>query len=136
MQIRILFRIQGFDEQKLKKYTAGKLFIFFGSKTAVYLSQGLHKRRTSYCTGEALSPHKRTSSISKHKNSSLFLYLRVIFALLDPDPDTATQITADPCGYGIRSRERLSRSTLHLKRGEREVCTLLLCSLATMLSCG
>ncbi len=27
-----------------------------------------------------------------------FLYLKVIFALLDPDPDPATQINADPCG--------------------------------------
>ncbi len=33
------------------------------------------------------------------------------------------------------STERLSRSTLHLKEGERGVCTLLLCSLATVMSC-
>ncbi len=30
----------------------------------------------------------------KHENSGLFLFLWVIFALLDPDP--ATQINADP----------------------------------------
>jgi hypothetical protein len=29
-----------------------------------------------------------------------FLFLWVIFALLDPDPDPATQINADPCGSG------------------------------------
>jgi hypothetical protein len=29
-----------------------------------------------------------------------FLFLRFIFALLDPDPDPATQINADPCGSG------------------------------------
>jgi hypothetical protein len=29
-----------------------------------------------------------------------FLFLWVIFALLDPDPDPATQIYADPCGSG------------------------------------
>ena len=29
-----------------------------------------------------------------------FLYLWVIFALLDPDPDPRTQINADPCGSG------------------------------------
>ncbi len=30
----------------------------------------------------------------------LFLYLFVIFALLDPDPDPATQINADTRGSG------------------------------------
>jgi hypothetical protein len=29
-----------------------------------------------------------------------FLLLWVIFALLDPDPDPATEINADPCGSG------------------------------------
>jgi hypothetical protein len=29
-----------------------------------------------------------------------FLFLWVIFALLDPDLDLATQINADPCGSG------------------------------------
>ncbi len=29
-----------------------------------------------------------------------FLFLWVIFALLDPDPDPETQINADPCGSG------------------------------------
>jgi hypothetical protein len=32
-----------------------------------------------------------------------FLFLWVIFALLDPDPDPATQINADPCGSGSGS---------------------------------
>jgi hypothetical protein len=32
-----------------------------------------------------------------------FLFLCVIFALLDPDPDPATQINADPCGSGYGS---------------------------------
>ncbi len=32
-----------------------------------------------------------------------FLFLWVIFALLDPDPDLATQINADPCGSGSGS---------------------------------
>jgi hypothetical protein len=31
---------------------------------------------------------------------NFFLFLWVIFALLDPDPDPATQFNADPCGYG------------------------------------
>jgi hypothetical protein len=35
--------------------------------------------------GDAFSPQKRTSSTSKHENVLLFLYLWVIFALLDLD---------------------------------------------------
>jgi hypothetical protein len=33
----------------------------------------------------------------------LGFFLWVIFALLDPDPDPATQINADPCGSGYGS---------------------------------
>jgi hypothetical protein len=38
-------------------------------------------------TGEAFGTQKRTSSNVKHEISSLFLFLWVIFALLDPDSD-------------------------------------------------
>jgi len=52
VRIRIHFvriRIQGFDDQKLKKFTAEKkLIFFFGFKTTIYLSLGLHKGRPSY----------------------------------------------------------------------------------------
>ncbi len=34
---------------------------------------------------------------------NFFLFLWVIFALLDPDPDPATQINADPRGSGYGS---------------------------------
>jgi hypothetical protein len=44
-----LIRIQAFNDQKLrKKITAKKKLNFFGSKTTVYLSLGLHKERPSY----------------------------------------------------------------------------------------
>jgi hypothetical protein len=33
--------------------------------------------------------------------------LWVIFALLDPDPDPATQINADPCGSGSNIQDQL-----------------------------
>jgi hypothetical protein len=59
----------------------------------MYLSLGLHKERTQ-ATGEAFSAKKKTSSTSKHENSLLFLYLWLIFALLDLDP--GTQMNADP----------------------------------------
>jgi hypothetical protein len=32
------------------------------------------------------------------KSLDFFIFLWVIFALLDPDQDPATQINADPCG--------------------------------------
>jgi hypothetical protein len=53
-------RIQGFDDQKLKKKIQRKFFFFFGSKIAIYLS-------LSQATGEALSPQKRTSSTSENE---------------------------------------------------------------------
>jgi hypothetical protein len=49
--------------KKIKKFTSGKNWMFFDKKIAIYLSLGLHKRRTSL--GEAFSPQKRTSSTSK-----------------------------------------------------------------------
>jgi hypothetical protein len=57
-------RIQGFDDQKCKKFTAEK-YNFFISKNKIYLSLGLHKGCPSY--KEAFSPQKRTSSTSKHE---------------------------------------------------------------------
>jgi hypothetical protein len=42
-------RIQGFNDQKLKKILQLKIFFyFFLSKTAIYLSLGLHKVCPSY----------------------------------------------------------------------------------------
>ncbi len=42
---------------------------------------------------EASIPQKRTSSNSKHEISTFFLLLWVIFALLDPDPDSESGST-------------------------------------------
>jgi hypothetical protein len=52
-------RIQGFDDQKMKKITAEKTK-FFGSKTTIYLSLGLHKGRQNFKV--VFSSQKRTSS--------------------------------------------------------------------------
>ncbi len=55
-----------------------------------------------------------------------FLFLWVIFALLDPDhlnadPDPATQINADPCGsgYGSVSETLVGLNCLQLKTDSR-----------------
>ncbi len=49
--------------------------------------------KDAQATGEAFSPQKRTSSTSKHEILYSFF---VIFSLLDPGPDLATSINADP----------------------------------------
>ncbi len=81
-------RIQGFNDQKLKKnYSWNLFFIFLWSKTAIYLSLGLHKvcpsyRRSLQLSKEAIQ-HFKTWTFT-----NFFLLLWVIFALLDPDPDS------------------------------------------------
>jgi hypothetical protein len=67
---------------------------FFGWKIAIYLSLGLQKGCTSY---------RRSLYPSKENIQHFKTYLWVIFALLDPDPDPATQINAYPCGSGSGS---------------------------------
>jgi hypothetical protein len=43
---------------------------------------------------------RKHPALQKMKILSFFLFFGVIFALLDPDPDPAAQINADPCGSG------------------------------------
>jgi hypothetical protein len=90
-------RIQGFNDQKLKKNDSWKkLNIFFWSKTAIYLSLGLHK--VCQVTEEACSSQMRPSNTSKHE---FFLILWVIFALLDSDPDSESGSgSTGPIEYG------------------------------------
>jgi hypothetical protein len=60
------------------KFTAEKKNIFL-SKIAIFQA-----------TEEAFSPQKRTSSTSKHEIAKKILFLWVIFALLDPDPESGS----------------------------------------------
>ncbi len=68
-------------------------------------------------TEEAFSSQKRTSSTSKHEISKFFLLLRVIYALLDPDPDSE---------YGsadlIESRSNSDPDPKHLYPGSAINC--------------
>ncbi len=96
-------RIQGFNDQKRKTKLQLKKINFFGSKTTIYLSQGLHKERPSYRrafrtqeTEKAFRSQKRPSNTS---NMNFFLLLWVIFALLDPDPHSESGST-DPIKSG------------------------------------
>ncbi len=79
-----LLMIKNWNKLRAENITVEKKLIFFWSKIPSYLSLGLIK--DIQATGGALSPEKRTSSISKLEISSIFLFLWVIFALLDPDP--------------------------------------------------
>ncbi len=73
---------QGFDDQKLGKIYNWKKFDIFVIKNSIYLSRVLHKERPNY----------RSLQLSKEniqhymKFLNFFLFLWVIFALLDPDP--------------------------------------------------
>jgi hypothetical protein len=86
--------------KNFKKITAGKLlYIYFGSKIAIYLSLGLHEGRISY--RRSLQPLKDNIQHFKNmkiENSFTFSMFVGLFSLLDPEP--ATQIIADPCGSG------------------------------------
>jgi hypothetical protein len=74
IRIRIQFRIQSFDDQKLKKITAVKLFfIFFKSKIAIYLSLGLHKGLTSY--RRSLEPSKENIQHFQNMRILYFFYI-------------------------------------------------------------
>jgi hypothetical protein len=71
---------------KMKKITAGK------NLNSTYPSASIKEVQAT----EEFSPQKRTSSTSKYKFHNFFLW--VIFALLDPDPDTdpLTWLNPDP----------------------------------------
>jgi hypothetical protein len=92
MRIRIQqLRIQGFDDQKMKKCCSRKksLVFFYQSFQFTYPSI-----KDAQATGKSFSPQKRTSSTSKHEIFYFILFLWIIFALLDPDP--VAQINVDP----------------------------------------
>jgi hypothetical protein len=72
--------------KNLKKFTAGKKLNFFLSKTSI--------------ANEAFSSQERTSSF--------FLLLWVIFALLDPDPDSKYE-----SGSGSTGQIESGSATLH-----------------------
>jgi hypothetical protein len=80
-----------------KKLQLKKKLNFFGSKTTIYLSLGLHKELSSYRRSLQLS--KEVIQHFKTRTFKFFLLLWVIFALLDPDPDPLTRLNPDPDRY-------------------------------------
>ncbi len=59
--------------------------------------------KDAQATGEAFSPHKRTSSTSNMRFRNIFRFFWVIFALLDPDPILKNRIRM-PTRNNCRSR--------------------------------
>jgi hypothetical protein len=81
-RIRILLRlrIQGFDDNIFKNFTAEKKSYFDQKMQFIYPQASMKNVQT---TGEAFSPHKRTSGTSKH-NFFTFLYFCPPGSELDP----------------------------------------------------
>ncbi len=84
-----------------KKLLLKKKLNFFGSKTTIYLSLGLHKERPSY--RRSLQPSKENIQYLKTWKFWTFFYFCGLFLPswirirnLNADPDPATQINADP----------------------------------------
>ncbi len=95
------------------KITAEKKLIFFGSKTTIYISLGLHKERPSYkksiqVSKEAIQYFKTWTFLN------FLLLLWVIFALLDPDPGPLTRLNPDPIRIRIRNPVQHDAVTIRL----------------------
>ena len=78
-----------------KKITDEKIKKFWSKLQYTYLYSST---KDAKATGEAFSHQKRPSCNSTHKISLPFQFLCLIFALLDPDPET--QMNVDPCWSG------------------------------------
>ncbi len=84
--------------------------------------------------GEAFSPQKRTSSTSKLDNFPFFLFLWVIFALLDPDSSNQNQMRFRihdsakhknifrPQWKGITNKTCATMKTVHQNTANHRIC--------------
>ncbi len=117
-QVRILIRIriQGFDDQKLKKTKSWNFFFFFfWTNIAIKLSPGRHKGRPSY--RRSLKPSKeKILHFKKWNFVNIFLLLWVIFALLDPNPRCESVYgSKDPIESGSNSDPDLNSDPQYWK---------------------
>jgi hypothetical protein len=86
---------------------------FFLSKIAIHISLGVQKGRPSY--RRSLQPSiENIQHIKKCNLLTFFLFLCVIFALLDPDP--GTPLNPDPIRIRIHNTERDFPSHCSLSR--------------------
>jgi hypothetical protein len=106
-------RIQGFNDQKLKKNCSRKKLNFFISKTAIYPSLGLHKVCPSYRRSLQLS--KEGINPLKHELLQIFYYFCGSFLpswiriwIPNPDPDPLARLNTDPIRIRIRNPAYIS----------------------------
>jgi hypothetical protein len=88
--MRNQIQIQGFDDQNFDTTTAEKIFIIFFIKNCNFLVPRPSKR-TSKLQGKPLALKREHLSLQNFKLLPFSPGFRIIFALLDPDPDTAAQ---------------------------------------------
>jgi hypothetical protein len=93
----------GFLWPKIEKNLRLNIFLlFFWSKIGIYLSLGLHKGRPSF--RRSLQPSKENIQHFKTWNLlTFFIFLWVIFSLLNPDPNPLTWLPDPDIRIRIRS---------------------------------
>ncbi len=98
--IRIRIRIQGFDEQKYKKYS---WIIFLKIKNCNFLIRR-PPQRASQLQEKPSAPKREHPAIQKMKFINFFLFLWVIYAILEPNqvPDLGTSLYPNPTRIRIR----------------------------------
>ncbi len=90
-------RIQGFNDQKLKKNYCWKKITFFCVKTTIYLSLGLHRERPSYRRSlqllkEAIQHFKKLTFKIFFYFCGSFLSSWIRIRIPNPDPGSATLV--------------------------------------------
>jgi hypothetical protein len=76
--------IVSLTKNRKKIGTVENVYIFFWSKIVIYLSQDILKRRSSY--RRSFQPSKENIALQKMRFTNFFLFVWVIFTLLDSDP--------------------------------------------------
>ncbi len=98
MRILIRIQIQGFYDQKYKKYLQLKFFIYFLIKNCYLLILIFHFHKISPSYRRILQPSKKNIQHFKTWNFSTFIVLWVILpSWIRIQPN---KIIADPCGTG------------------------------------
>jgi hypothetical protein len=93
--------VPGFEVQKFKQNCSWKFFIYIFLIKKCNLLFPRPPYRTNKRQEKPLALKREHPALQNmEKFFNFFLYLWVIFALLDPDLDPATQVNADPCGLG------------------------------------
>ncbi len=117
MRIRIQSGSRALRTKNWEKNYCWKKFNFFGSKTTIYLSLGLHKERPSYrrslqLSKEAIQHFKTWTFQEKFYFCGSFLPSWIRIPSTDPDP--LTRLNPDPIRIRIRIRNPVSYGTTQI----------------------